>query len=227
MSHSTFHWICVLSLALGALCAAGLLAHLWRHPPRMRIMMAVWPLCALFGSLGIVWLYARWGDRGADEAPHWVTVSKGTLHCGSGCTLGDLLAECLVFLAPSVAIAFGWHWLFAERTFATWLLDSIFAFAFGILFQYFAIAPMRDLSVRDGIKAAVKADTASLAAWQVGMFCVMAVFQFVLYPAWLHERPDAASPAFWFAMQWAMVGGFVTAFPVNHLLIVKGLKEAM
>ena len=146
---------------------------------------------------------------------------------GSGCTLGDLIAESVVFTLPAVAVAFGWYWLFDQKIFATWILDCVLAFGFGIVFQYFAIAPMRHLSLREGIKAAIKADVASLAAWQVGMFAMMALAQFVLYPRWLGRRPDASQAEFWFAMQWAMIGGFVTSFPVNHLLIHHGLKEAM
>lgn len=178
-------------------------------------------------SVVLVWLYWRHGRGEHEDAPGWVTVAKGTLHCGSGCTLGDLVAEWLIFAAPAVAVAFGWHWLFSEKIFATWVLDCVLAFGFGILFQYFAIAPMRGISGWKGIKAAIKADAASLAAWQIGMFAVMALFQFVLYPRFLGSRPDAASSAFWFAMQWAMVGGFVTSYPVNRMLIAKGLKEAM
>jgi hypothetical protein len=40
------------------------------------------------------------------------------LHCGSGCTLGDLATKWLAFGAPVVATWFGWHWLFEEKTFA-------------------------------------------------------------------------------------------------------------
>lgn len=227
MTVSMYVWLCRISLLSGMVCAAGLAVHVARHPQKMAIMNAVWPLCALFGGFVMVWMYWRYGRSGPGKAPEWVTVAKGTLHCGSGCTLGDLVAEWIVFAIPPVAVGFGWHWLFAEKIFATWIFDSMLAFGFGILFQYFAIAPMRGISGKAGIKAAIKADAASLAAWQIGMFAVMALFQFVLYPRFLGQRPDAASSAFWFAMQWAMIGGFVTSFPVNRLLIAKGLKEAM
>jgi uncharacterized protein DUF4396 len=42
--------------------------------------------------------------------------------------------------------------------------------AFDILFQYFAIAPMRGLGVRGGLKAAAKADFISLTAFEIGLF---------------------------------------------------------
>ena len=108
-------------------------------------------------------------------------MATGTLHCGSGCALGDMTAEWLAFFVPGVAIAFGWHSLFDEKTFAIWILDFLAAFAFGIIFQYFAIAPMRNLSLGEGIIAALKADSLSLTAWQIGMYCLMAVMQFVVF----------------------------------------------
>lgn len=192
----------------------------------MKIMNVVWPVCALFGSFAIVALYWRYG-RSSPDQPSWASVAKGTLHCGSGCTLGDAIAEGLVLAMPAVATAFGWHWLFDDRIFATWILDTVLAFGFGIAFQYFAIAPMRHLGPREGLKAAVRADSASLLAWQIGMFGTMAVFQFALYPAALGWRPTAATVEFWFAMQCAMVAGFMTSYPVNAWLIRKGIKEAM
>jgi hypothetical protein len=35
--------------------------------------------------------------------------------------------------------------LFGERIFALWIVDYIFVYIFGIIFQYFTIAPMRGL----------------------------------------------------------------------------------
>jgi hypothetical protein len=35
------------------------------------------------------------------------------------------------------------------------------------------------------------------------------------------------TPEFWFVMQIAMLCGFVTAYPVNWILIRVGVKEAM
>jgi hypothetical protein len=50
-----------------------------------------------------------------------------------------------------------------------WIFDYVFAFVFGILFQYFTITPMKKLSRKEGLKQALKADSLSLTAWQVGM----------------------------------------------------------
>jgi hypothetical protein len=41
----------------------------------------------------------------------------------------------------------------------------VIAFMLAIVFQYFTIAPMRDLSLGKGIIQAIKADTLSMSAW--------------------------------------------------------------
>jgi hypothetical protein len=105
----------------------------------------------------------------------------------------------------------------------TWLVDYLFAHAFGIAFQYFTIAPMRHLSVGQGLWAAVKADTLSLTAWQVGMYGWMAVAVFLIFG---HEL-GKTDPVFWFMMQVAMLFGFLTFYPVNWWLLTAGLKEKM
>jgi hypothetical protein len=49
-------------------------------------------------------------------------------------------------------------------------LSFVFGYVAGIAFQYFAIAPMHGLSLRAGLVAAIKADTVSLIAYEIGMF---------------------------------------------------------
>ncbi|WP_148359217.1 DUF4396 domain-containing protein, partial [Acidocella aminolytica] len=71
------------------------------------------------------------------EQPFWVSTFVGSTHCGAGCTLGDIIAEFLVFFTGAA---------FVGSTFGTeLLLDYAFAFTLGVAFQYFSIAPMRGL----------------------------------------------------------------------------------
>lgn len=46
-----------------------------------------------------------------------------------------------------------------EPMFGAWVVDYFLALGFGIVFQYFTIAPMRDLSLGQGLFAAAKADS--------------------------------------------------------------------
>lgn len=201
------------------------------HKQQMWIMNIVWPITALYsGPLGL-WAYYKLGrlstkkktqaamKRGEQppgkKKPFWQSVAVGATHCGSGCSLGDLLAEWFIFFVPLT--------LFGKKIFAAWTVDYVLAFLFGIAFQYFTIKPMRNLSVRQGLISAVKADTLSLTAWQVGMYGWMALVTFVLFS---RELPKT-DPLFWFMMQIAMLAGFLTSYPVNWWLIRKGIKEVM
>lgn len=238
------HILAVLSLLVGAASAIVIAVDVARHPQHMWIMNLVWPLVALFAGPLAVWGYWSYGrlarhelakpamERGETpphkrETPFAAMVGKGAAHCGSGCTLGDICAEWLAFLVPAVAVWFGWHGFFAEKMFAVWILDYLFAFAFGVAFQYFTIVPMRGLSPGKGIIAAVKADALSLTAWQVGMYGFMAVAHYLIFAAWLGAKLETPTAEFWFMMQIAMLFGFATAYPVNWWLVKKGIKERM
>ena len=207
-------------------------------------MNVVWPVTALFGTVWILWQYFAYGRLASKESvegakqrnqdppnktktPFPIMVANGALHCGSGCTIGDICAEWLVFMAPVIAVAFGYGSLFNERIFAVWVVDYLFAYAFGIVFQYFTIAPMRGLSLRQGLWAAVKADTLSLTAWQIGMYGFMAIAYLSIFRDGFGVKLEVDMVEFWFAMQIAMVFGFITSYPVNWRLIRAGLKEKM
>jgi hypothetical protein len=224
--------LAVVSLAVAAACVAVIIADLLAgHAQHMWIMNLVWPITALyFGPLAL-WAYFTWGRlatrrrvtearrRGeeppARRRPLWQACSIGATHCGSGCAVGDVIAEWSLFFFPVM--------LFGMTLFAGWAIAYVLAFLFGIGFQYFTIKPMKDVSVTRALVMAIKADTLSLTAWQVGMYGWMAVATFVVFG---REIPQA-TPAFWFMMQIAMVCGFVTAYPVNWWLLQRGLKERM
>jgi uncharacterized membrane protein YqaE (UPF0057 family) len=204
------HALSIAFIALGGVCALIIAADEVRHPQHMWIMNVVWPVTALFGTVWVVWQYFQYGRLATHERAHAamqrdqpppnkkltpfpIAVANGALHCGSGCTLGDICAEWLAFLVPAVAVWFGWKSLFGTKMFAVWVLDYIFAYIFGIIFQYFTIAPMRELSLAQGIMAAIKADTLSLTAWQIGMYGFMAFAQFYLFRRLLGAKLEVAS----------------------------------
>lgn len=83
---------------------------------------------------------------------------------------------------------------------------------------------MRNLSPREAVLDAMKADTLSLVAFELGMFAWMAVTYFVLFSA---HRPEASTIVFWFMMQIGMVLGFATTYPANWLLVKWGVKMGM
>lgn len=205
-------------LAVSFVCALVILIDLVRgHRQKMAVMNVVWPITALYYGVFGVWAYWRMGRRGAggSERPFWQSVFMGATHCGAGCTLGDLIAEWIVFLAGFTVAG--------SVLMANFVWDFSLAFLVGIAFQYASIVPMRGLTWKEGVKEAVKADSLSLTAFEVGMFIWMGLVNKVFFHPAL--RPDDAT--YWFMMQVAMVVGFWTAFPANWFLIRKGIKSRM
>jgi uncharacterized protein DUF4396 len=213
------------------------------------IMDWVWPITALYwGPVAVRSYFARgrrmshrWAREhdvdmkqtmGGDEHDpagfvpfarrNWWPISKGVGHCGAGCTLGDITGEWIVF-ATGLTVG-GFALSAANSLIAMYVLDFAFAWTYGIAFQYFSIVPMReDVGRLEGVWQAVKADTLSILAFQVGLFGWMALYHLVIW------RPplSTASATYWFMMQVGMVIGFFTAWPVNTWLIRRGWKEKM
>jgi hypothetical protein len=101
------------------------------------------------------------------------------------------------------------------------LLAFGLAYLFGIIFQYFSVAPMRGLGIGEGVVEAIKVDTLSLLAYEIGMFAWMG------FRTWLYPELDPVQWSYWLMMQVAMVLGFATTYPVNWWLISRGSKEKM
>ena len=192
---------------------------------RMGVMEWVWPITALYlGPFGLAF-YWRVGRRstpkyeaehGATQHPFWVRVAVSSTHCGGGCTLGDIIAETLIF-------AFGIT-LFGAAIWASFVFDYAFALVLGIAFQFAAIHAMARLPFGATLGRAAKADVFSLTAFEVGLFTWMALMFWVFFPD-PHLEPNKAP--YWFLMQVGMAIGLATSYPMNVLLIRKGVKEAM
>ena len=224
MLHTVSVWALVLSAVSFLIIAVDLLS----HRQKMAVMNIVWPITALYFGPFALWTYFGFGRQkqsvGKDQKgqhqhpkrdrPFWQKVWIGDTHCGAGCTLGDIIAEWAVFFTGFT--------LFGSKLGASYLWDFLVAYLLGVIFQYFSIAPMRNLSGWPGIWAAIKADTISLTAFEVGLFAFM---------YWMHQhfQPslEPKQPEYWFLMQVGMVIGFFTSFPANWWLIRQGLKEAM
>jgi hypothetical protein len=230
------------SIALGIVTALIIAADVIAHPQRMRIMNVVWPVTGLYFPVIGWWLYRSLGrpmpmDKpmempmdshtgGAgpmhvhhmhmEKQPFWKSIFVSSTHCGAGCVLGDIIGAPIVFAA-------GWT-LLGMRLFADYAVEFALAYCFGIAFQYLAIKSMREVSPHQAIVGAMKADTLSLVAYEVGMFGWMAIVVFLLMP----EHPlDPTMAVFWFMMQIGMILGFMTTYPANWLLVRSGVKSAM
>lgn len=214
----------MISICAGIASAIVILADIL-HGRRqaMAIMGIVWPVTGLYGgplALLAYFTIGRARNRAHASGPQrklsfGQKVLIGTLHCGGGCTCGDLLAEGFLFFVPFVL----WHSMLLGR----WTIDFVFAFCAGIIFQYYAIRPMRHLPRVKILVEALKADSLSLISWQAGMYGWMAIAILGIY-----RRPlSPPEPLFWFMMQIAMMAGLITAYPINWWLLKKGIKSVM
>lgn len=229
----TLQIISIISLITGVLCAIIIAIDIIAgHQQKMMVMNFVYPITGLYGSVFALLFYFIIGRKSCvkkdmelhngemhsmnqDKKPFWQSVAIGALHCGSGCAIGDMLAETFLLFVPVV--------IFGSSLAGSWTVDYIFAFVIGIIFQYYALKPMKNLSAGKTLKAALKADTLSLTSWQIGMYGWMAISFFLIF----NYKIPTTNPLFWFMMQIAMLLGFATAFPTNWWLIRKGIKEKM
>lgn len=237
---SYLSWLTFISWAYLAFCigsALFIVADFFRgHRQQMWIMHLVWPITALYlGPLAVL-LYTSTRPLSLSGSPQPKgkfrelmkkadpTREQGAVavsHCGAGCVVGDIIGETALFaIGGSVAV------FVADSEFATRVVtDFALAYVVGILFQYFTIVPLRGVAPGKGILLAMRADTISILAFQIGMFAWMALSHFVFFPAPRSIHPNLA--VFWFMMQIAMIVGWFTAYPANVWLLKKRWKEKM
>lgn len=201
-----------------------------RHPQSMKIMNIVWVLTALWASILGVIAYYYFGReekmnmdgmdmssmKMSDKKPKWQSITLSTLHCGAGCTLADIIGSIFLYFIPITILK--------STIIGGWVSTYILALIFGIYFQYVAIKQTKDLPPIKIITMALKADFLSLTAWQIGMYgwMYLLTFHFKVLDQQLSLTWD-----FWFAMQQAMVAGFILALPINYMLIKRGIKSGM
>jgi hypothetical protein len=246
------HWLLIVSwIALALGFGSALVIFVDEFPAgnrqQMWIMNVVHPISALYWGPVWLWAYLRDGRKSGQKVMHaeaqrlteegvdveelrrkgestepgdlrpW-HIANAVSHCGAGCTLGDIGGEWILFAlgAPALGVLGSYGWEIA--------VDFVLAWTLGIGFQYYTIVPMRKSAGKlEGIWQAIKVDTASIVAFQVGLFGWMALSHFVLFQPPL----PIDTSGHWFMMQVGMIVGFFTAWPVNCRLVRRGIKEKM
>ncbi|KAK5936478.1 hypothetical protein PMZ80_011288 [Knufia obscura] len=146
--------------------------------------------------------------------PTFATITIATCHCGAGCVLGDIIGEWLIYRSGAT--------IGGSMLYAAFIVDFVLALAFGIVFQYFSIAPMAGDYGWKTILRSAKADFLSLTFFEIGLFGWMAIFDLWIFD----QKLGMNTMTYWFMMQIGMFFGHWTGFPINWLLINKGIKEA-
>lgn len=219
MMLSTISWM---FLGIGLLSSLIIVMDVFKHPQKMKIMNVVWPINGWFLGPIALWTYFKWGRVKAkdivkeDKRGQAAKVFVSTSHCSAGCSFGDAVGVPIVAVT-GLTVA-------GSTLFAHYTVEFILAYLFGIIFQFYAIYSMNKENGKwSAFKQAVKADSLSLIAFEVGMFGWMAIVHYLLFT----EPPKPTEPVYWFMMQIAMILGFLTSYPANLFLIRKELKEAM
>jgi hypothetical protein len=136
----------------------------------------------------------------------WRTATSATLHCLTGCAIGEVLGMIIATAAgwsavPSIAISVALAFLFGYALTGLSLLRAGLALA--------AVIPL-----------ALAADTLSIATMEV----VDNLFLLVVPGAIEAELRD---PLFWWSLAVALAIAFVVAVPVNRALIRRGKGHAV
>ncbi len=141
--------------------------------------------------------------HGADST--WSTAVSATLHCLTGCAIGEVLG---------MVLGTWWGW----GTWQTVALAVVLAFFFGYLLTVSSVL-RAGLSLRTAVQVALAADTVSIAVMEVVDNTVM-----VLVPGAMHA--GLANWLFWGALAVSFVVAFLVTLPVNRWMISRGRGHA-
>ncbi|MET9441805.1 DUF4396 domain-containing protein [Streptomyces sp. NPDC006610] len=144
------------------------------------------------------------GGRGGGAS--WSTAVRATLHCLTGCAIGEILG-----MVIGTALLWG--------NVPTMILAITLAFVFGYSFTLFAVI-RAGLSLKAAIKVALAADTVSIAVMELVDNAIIAL------------TPGAMDAHLSDGLFWsALLGGFAVAFvittPVNKWMIGRGKGHAV
>ena len=156
--------------------------------------------------------YTPWGyvlsdmEHAHHRDPSWRTAVSATLHCLTGCAIGEVLG---------MALATWWGWSNGPSI----ALSIVLAFFFGYLLTSTAVLRSGG-TLRTALTVALAADTVSIAVMEVMDNLVMLVVPGAL-------DAGLADPLFWGSLVFSLVVAFVVTVPVNRWMIARGRGHAV
>ncbi len=136
----------------------------------------------------------------------WATAVSATLHCLTGCAIGEVLG---------MVLSTWWGWGYA----ASIALSVVLAFFFGYLLTFTSVR-RHGASAREGVRLALASDTVSITSMEV----VDNLFVLVVPGA---MAAGLATGLFWWSLALSLVIAFVVTVPVNRWLIARGRGHAV
>ena len=141
-----------------------------------------------------------------DMDASWRTAISATLHCLTGCAIGEVLG---------MVLATWWGW----GTVPSLGLAVVLAFFFGYLLTFTGVR-RAGLDVRTAVRTALAADTVSILVMELVDNGFL-----VLWPGAMDA--GLADPLFWGTLAAALAVAFVATVPVNHAMIARGRGHAV
>ncbi|CAL9419670.1 DUF4396 domain-containing protein [Streptomyces sp. enrichment culture] len=144
------------------------------------------------------------GHAGGDTS--WSMAARATLHCLTGCAIGEVLGMV-------IGTALGWN------NVATMTLAIVLAFFFGYSLTLWGVLKA-GLDLKAAIRVALAADTISIAVMEIIDNGVIA-----LWPGGMDAHLSDAK--FWWVLAIALAAAFVITTPVNKWMIGRGKGHAV
>jgi len=136
----------------------------------------------------------------------WRTAASATLHCLTGCAIGEVLGMV-------IGTALGWS------TWPTVILAVALAFLFGYALTMRPVL-RAGVPIRTAITVALAADTLSITVMEIVDNAII-----VAVPGAMEA--GLSSPLFWGALAAALAIAFVVTWPVNKWTIGRGRGHAV
>jgi hypothetical protein len=133
------------------------------------------------------------------------TAWSATLHCLTGCAIGEVLGMV-------IGTALGWD------NAATIALAIVLAFFFGYALTLLPL--LKAVGVATAVKLALAADTASITIMEIVDNAIMLVI-----PGAMDAGLDAV--LFWGSLAFSLALAAIVAFPVNRWMIARGMGHAV
>lgn len=136
----------------------------------------------------------------------WSTAVSATLHCLTGCAIGEVLGMV-------IGTAFGWH------NVPTIVLSIALAFVFGYALTMRGVL-RAGVGFRQALRVALAADTVSILVMELvdnGVLVVVPGAMDAGLVSWL----------FWASLAFALAVAFVVTVPVNRWMIGRGRGHAV
>ena len=136
----------------------------------------------------------------------WSTAAQATLHCLTGCAIGEVLGMI-------IGTALGWHGA------ATVVLSVALAFVFGYALTMRGVL-RAGVGFRQAVRVALAADTVSIAVMEIVDNALM-----IGIPGAMDA--GLGSALFWGSLAVALAVAFVVTVPVNRWMIGRGRGHAV